>query len=55
MGVSDRDWRLWRDEPDFSPLEFPQRYTGTFGDDGRVITDRGRSATTVQPGSTTSI
>jgi hypothetical protein len=38
MSVSDRDWRLWRDEPDFSPLEFPQRYTGTFGDDGRVIT-----------------
>ena len=38
MSVSDRDWRLWRDEPDFSPLEFPQRYNGTFSDDGKVIT-----------------
>jgi hypothetical protein len=38
MSVSDRDRRLWRDEPDFSPLDFAQRYTGTFGDDGRTIT-----------------
>jgi hypothetical protein len=30
-------WRLWRDEPDFSPLDFAQRYTGTFGDDGQTI------------------
>jgi hypothetical protein len=38
MSLSDRRWKLWRDTPDFSPLEFAQRYTGTFGDDGRVIT-----------------
>lgn len=38
MSVSDRGWKLWRDTPDFSPLEFAQRYTGTFGDDRRVIT-----------------
>ena len=38
MSVSDRGWKLRRDTPDFSPLEFAQRYTGTFGDDGRVIT-----------------
>ncbi len=38
MSVSDRGWKLWRDTPDFSPLAFAQRYTGTFRDDGRVIT-----------------
>jgi hypothetical protein len=38
MSVSERGWNLWRDTPDFSPLEFAQRYTGTFADDGRVIT-----------------
>ena len=30
-------WRLWRDEPDLSPLDFRQRYTGRFSDDGRTI------------------
>jgi hypothetical protein len=30
-------WKLWRDEPDFSPLDFSQRYTGTFSEDGRTI------------------
>ncbi|HMJ01959.1 MAG TPA: hypothetical protein VK506_03405 [Conexibacter sp.] len=30
-------WKLWRDEPDFSPLDFSQRYTGTFSDDGATI------------------
>jgi hypothetical protein len=30
-------WKLWRDEADFSPLDFRQRYTGTFSDDGRAI------------------
>jgi hypothetical protein len=30
-------WKLWRDEPDFSPLNFSQRYTGTFSEDGRTI------------------
>ena len=33
-------WKLWRDEPDFSPLDFSQRFTGTFGDDGKTITGR---------------
>jgi len=28
---------LTRDEPDFSPLDFSQRYRGTFSDDGRAI------------------
>ena len=30
-------WTLWRDEADFSPLDFAQRYTGTFSDDGTTI------------------
>ena len=31
-------WKLWRDEADFSPLEFSQRYIGTFSDDSKTIT-----------------
>jgi hypothetical protein len=30
-------WKLWRDEPDFSALDFSQRFTGTFSDDGNTI------------------
>jgi hypothetical protein len=30
-------WKLWRDEPDFSSLDFRQRYSGTFSDDGKTI------------------
>jgi hypothetical protein len=30
-------WQLWRDEPDLSPLDFAQRYTGTFSEDGGRI------------------
>ena len=30
-------WRLMRDAPDFSPLSFRQRFTGTFSDDGNII------------------
>jgi hypothetical protein len=37
MSLEGRIWKLWRDEPDFSPLGFSQRYTGTFGDDGKTI------------------
>lgn len=38
MRVRDGVWSLVRDTPDFSPLDFSQRYTGTFSDDGRSIT-----------------
>ena len=38
MSLTDRVWKLWRDTPDFSPLDFSQRYTGTFADDGTTIT-----------------
>jgi hypothetical protein len=30
-------WKLWREEADFSPLDFSQRFTGTFSDDGNTI------------------
>jgi Protein of unknown function (DUF1579) len=33
-------WKLWRNEADFSPLDFSQRFTGTFSDDGRTIDGR---------------
>ncbi len=38
MTLADNVWRLWRDEEDFSPLDFRQRYTGAVSDDGRTIT-----------------
>ena len=37
MGFSDGVWTLVRDAPDFTPLDFPQRFTGTFAEDGRTI------------------
>jgi hypothetical protein len=37
MSLEDGVWKLWRDERDFSPLDFSQRYTGTFSDDGTTI------------------
>jgi len=40
MSVADGVWKLWRDEPDFSPLDFSQRFTGTFGADGATIAGR---------------
>jgi hypothetical protein len=37
MTYVDGIWKLLRDSPDFSPLDFWQRFTGTFSDDGDVI------------------
>ncbi len=37
MSFENGVWKLWRDEADFSPLDFSQRYTGTFSDDGTTI------------------
>jgi hypothetical protein len=37
MSFGDGMWKLWRDSPDFSPLDFLQRYAGTLSDDGKVI------------------
>lgn len=38
MSFSDGVWKLWRDSPDFSPLDSSQRYSGSFADDGETIT-----------------
>lgn len=40
MGLTDGIWTLWRDQPDFSPLDFSQRYQGTFSADGDTIEGR---------------
>jgi hypothetical protein len=40
MSFADGVWSLWRDTPDLSPLDFSQRFTGTFDDDGTTITGR---------------
>jgi len=37
MSFGDGEWKLWRDAEDFSPLDFSQRYTGGFTDDGQTI------------------
>jgi hypothetical protein len=37
MSFENGVWKLWRDEANFSPLDFAQRYTGTFSDDGKTI------------------
>jgi hypothetical protein len=40
MSIEGGVWKLWRDEPDFSPLDFAQRFTGTFSVDGNTIEGR---------------
>jgi hypothetical protein len=40
MSFEDGVWKLWRDEPDFSPLDFSQRFTGTFSPDRKTIAGR---------------
>lgn len=40
MSFSNGVWKLWRNSADFSPLDFRQRFTGTFSDDGRTIEGR---------------
>ncbi len=40
MSFSDGVWKLWRESPDFSPLDFRQRFDGTFSEDGRTIAGR---------------
>jgi hypothetical protein len=44
MDLSDGVWTLLRDAPDFTPLDFAQRYTGTFSADGRRIDGRWETA-----------
>ena len=40
MSFSNGVWKLWRNSADFSPLDFSQRFTGKFGDDGKTIAGR---------------
>ena len=37
MSLEDGVWKLWRDQPDFSPLDFSQRFTGNLGEGGNTI------------------
>ena len=37
MAFDGREWTLLRRTPDFSPLDFHQRYVGTFSEDGDTI------------------
>jgi hypothetical protein len=40
MSLSDGVWKLLRDSPDFSPLDFSQRFTATFAADAGTIDGR---------------
>jgi hypothetical protein len=40
MSFEDGVWKLWREEPDFSPLDFAQRVAGTFSANGATIDGR---------------
>ena len=44
MSLGDGVWTLWRDQPDFSPLHFAQRYQGTFSPDNDTIEGRWESS-----------
>jgi hypothetical protein len=44
MDLSDGVWTLLRDAPDFTPLDFAQRFTGTFSADGGRIDGRWETA-----------
>jgi hypothetical protein len=37
MTLADGVWTLTRESPDFSPLDFQQRFTATFSEDGNTI------------------
>jgi hypothetical protein len=40
MTLADGIWTLLRDKPDFSPLDFYQRFEGKISDDGKTINGR---------------
>jgi hypothetical protein len=40
MSFADGVWKLWRSTADFTPLNFSQRFTGSFGDEGQTIAGR---------------
>src|SRR5919204_3383223 len=49
LTFSDGVWTLLRDAPDFTPLDFRQRFTGEFSADGNTISGRWETS---QDGST---
>jgi hypothetical protein len=44
MTLRDGVWTLTREAPDFTPLDFSQRFTGTFAADGATIDGRWETA-----------
>ena len=54
MTFADGVWTLSRSEPDFSPLDFAQRFEGNSARTARGSRVPGRSATRARAGSTTS-
>jgi hypothetical protein len=44
MSIRDGVWELLRESPDFTPLDFFQRFTGTFSADGNTIAGRWESS-----------
>ena len=40
LSLADGIWRQWRTAPDFSPLDFWQRFAGIFSEDGKRIDAR---------------
>ncbi|MDQ6775208.1 MAG: hypothetical protein M3071_03080 [Actinomycetota bacterium] len=45
MDLTDGTWTLVRDAPDFTPLDFSQRFIGKFAPDGATITGAWQTAT----------
>jgi len=45
MSFSEGVWTLLQEAPDFTALDFSQRFTGTFSDDGKTIAGRWESRT----------
>jgi hypothetical protein len=45
MTFADGVWTLLRTSPDFSPVDFSQRFTGTFSPDGATIEGRWETST----------
>lgn len=40
MSLMEGVWKLWRDTADLSPLDFAQRFVGTFSKDGKTFDGR---------------
>ena len=54
MSFVDGVWTLTRESPDFTPLDFRQRFIGTFSADGNTISGAWETRPRRRRGSTTS-